>query len=66
MYYDEKLKILDTPSFWIKNVVLLLLFSYMAITAFVFTFIQENWQFLDSFYFCLITLVNKKKKIFYI
>lgn len=51
-------EMLAIPEFWTKNFVLLLLFAYMSITAFAFTFTQENWNFLDSFYFCLITLVN--------
>uniref|UniRef100_A0A0K0DVZ1 Ion channel n=1 Tax=Strongyloides stercoralis TaxID=6248 RepID=A0A0K0DVZ1_STRER len=37
--------------------VLLLLLFYMAVAAYVFTYLQE-WDFLDSFYFTLITLVT--------
>lgn len=58
VYDEDEAEMLSTPGFWTKNVVLLLLFTYMSVTAFAFTFTQENWQFLDSFYFCLITLVN--------
>ncbi|KAI1701325.1 ion channel domain-containing protein [Ditylenchus destructor] len=42
--------------FWTKTFVLSLLFFYMTATALIFSVIQETWNFLDSFYFCLITL----------
>lgn len=48
---------LAPPGFWMKSFVLLLLFSYMGTMALVFSVVQESWNFLDSFYFCLITLV---------
>ncbi|KAK5982460.1 TWiK family of potassium channels protein 7 [Trichostrongylus colubriformis] len=38
--------------------VLLGLFGYMTIAAWVFTFYESGWSFLDSFYFCLISLVR--------
>ncbi|KAI1701324.1 ion channel domain-containing protein [Ditylenchus destructor] len=44
--------------FWTKTFVLSLLFFYMTATALIFSVIQETWNFLDSFYFCLITLVT--------
>ncbi|CAI4223186.1 unnamed protein product [Auanema sp. JU1783] len=37
--------------------VLFTLFSYMAISAWIFTY-YEAWNFLDSFYFCLISLMT--------
>ncbi|VDM81275.1 unnamed protein product [Strongylus vulgaris] len=39
--------------------VLLSLFGYMALAAWVFTFYESGWSFLDSFYFCLISLSDK-------
>ena len=34
-----------------------ILFVYMALTALLFSTIQSGWSFLESFYFCLISLV---------
>lgn len=34
------------------------LFGYMALSAWIYTFYEHNWSFLDSFYFCLISLVD--------
>ncbi|EPB73242.1 hypothetical protein ANCCEY_07667 [Ancylostoma ceylanicum] len=36
--------------------VLLSLLGYMTLAAWVFTFYESGWSFLDSFYFCLISL----------
>lgn len=41
-------------------IVVALLFTYMAINGHIFTYIQ-GWEFLDSFYFCLMTLVTVGK-----
>lgn len=41
-----------------------LLFSYMTVTGYFFTLIQ-GWKFLDSFYFCLVTLVTVGKQNFF-
>lgn len=38
--------------------VLLSLFGYMTLAAWVFTFYESGWSFLDSFYFCLISLMT--------
>ncbi|XGW22991.1 hypothetical protein V3C99_005325 [Haemonchus contortus] len=38
--------------------VLLSLFGYMTVAAWVFTFYESGWSFLDSFYFCLISLMT--------
>ncbi|KAH7666394.1 hypothetical protein AAVH_43246 [Aphelenchoides avenae] len=40
-----------------KMFALMLLLVYLVACAFVFSRIQSNWSFLDSFYFSLITLV---------
>ncbi|VDL83731.1 unnamed protein product [Nippostrongylus brasiliensis] len=38
--------------------VLFSLFGYMTLAAWVFTFYESGWSFLDSFYFCLISLMT--------
>ncbi|EYC45358.1 hypothetical protein Y032_0431g1331 [Ancylostoma ceylanicum] len=38
--------------------VLLSLLGYMTLAAWVFTFYESGWSFLDSFYFCLISLMT--------
>lgn len=55
---EDQNNILTQPGFCTKSFVLIFLLIYMTTTAMIFTFIQETWNFLDSFYFCLITLVS--------
>uniref|UniRef100_A0A915DZE7 Potassium channel domain-containing protein n=1 Tax=Ditylenchus dipsaci TaxID=166011 RepID=A0A915DZE7_9BILA len=54
----DEVGMLAQPGFWTKTFVLSLLFFYMATMALIFSVVQDNWNFLDSFYFCLITLVT--------
>ncbi|KAI6204494.1 hypothetical protein M3Y94_00680500 [Aphelenchoides besseyi] len=50
--------VLAEPGPWSKTFVLFLLLSYMAISAVACAFFKETWNFLDSFYFCLITMTT--------
>jgi hypothetical protein len=59
---EDEEDMLVEPGPWSKTFVLVLLLSYMALSALgcsVFT--NTSWNFLDSFYFCLITMVKSFK-----
>lgn len=55
---EEEDDVLVEPGSLSKAFVLLLLLAYMALSAVGCAFFTETWNFLDSFYFCLITMVR--------
>lgn len=55
---DDEDDILVEPGPWSKAFVLFLLLLYMALSAVGCSVFKETWNFLDSFYFCLITMTT--------
>ncbi|KAI6223808.1 Potassium channel subfamily K member 18 [Aphelenchoides fujianensis] len=53
---EDEDDVLAEPGSWSKGFVLFLLLAYMALSALGCSFFKESWNFLDSFYFCLITM----------
>ena len=57
---EEEDDLLAEPGAWSKGFVLFLLLAYMALSALCCSFFKEAWNYTDSFYFCLITMVRKQ------
>jgi hypothetical protein len=54
---EDEDDLLAEPGPWSKTFVLVLLLAYMALSALSCSVFAGLWNFLDSFYFCLITMV---------
>lgn len=50
----------EDPKTGRQLLVLVFLLGYMTISACVYTILEPMWSFLDSFYFCLVSLVRYK------
>lgn len=55
---DEEDDLLAEPGPWSKSFVLFLLLAYMSLSALACSVFKEAWNYTDSFYFCLITMVD--------